>query len=521
MPDIFDTIESSGAKQDIFDQIQPKESMTFGRFMTQPISKSLTGQSIGERTDFLNKKGQLLVDESDIRSQLDLQRQAMSGARPIIEPKTPSFGSMFMRQLPAATGQAMVEMADVSPTDVAVMAATGGAGKMPIFGTTAGRIASTTPFGKGFVSGAKELGRYEQTLKAMAPLSARAPVSKAVSGGVTSSSSQKLEKQATDIYRDILRPTQGEVKNIEVKQGRDINKYYRLAAEEGLEIRKTSDNKLDTSSAVESLKPKIQQLHEELNALLSGDKSNKFDLSDVATKAKQSLKNTIKNADELSKAERDVDRYITAEIKRYGKKVNAETMNNIKQGMWSVGYNQLRPTAKKTARQIGYIAKDQIEKAFVDNDIRALNSKSGDYLTLIDLLDNAQGRVIKGGRLGGYFARATGTIAGGLAGQVIPIPGFGPAVGAVAGGEIGARIAAGLSDPVRRSLIASGKMQKALAGKPSSFGKFRNPTLMINPLENPLPVGKNIVGAKMPEWKRKAFERQFGKFYPYMPKKGK
>src|SRR3990167_1855204 len=49
-------------------------------------------------------------------------------------------------------------------------------GKIPIAGTTAGAIAKTTPVGKGFVEGVKELGKYEQHLKTLMPTSARAPI---------------------------------------------------------------------------------------------------------------------------------------------------------------------------------------------------------------------------------------------------------------------------------------------------------------------------------------------------------
>ncbi len=57
-------------------------------------------------------------------------------------------------------------------------------GKIPVKGTTLGQIAKTIPVGRGFVQGAKELGRYEQTLKAISPLSSRGiptdPVNKVI-----------------------------------------------------------------------------------------------------------------------------------------------------------------------------------------------------------------------------------------------------------------------------------------------------------------------------------------------------
>ena len=57
-------------------------------------------------------------------------------------------------------------------------------GKIPFRGTTIGEVAKRIPVGKGFVGKATELGRYEQALKMMSPLSSRGisadPVSKIV-----------------------------------------------------------------------------------------------------------------------------------------------------------------------------------------------------------------------------------------------------------------------------------------------------------------------------------------------------
>ncbi len=49
-------------------------------------------------------------------------------------------------------------------------------GKIPMAGTTLGEIATRIPVGKGFMGKAKELGRYEQVLKMMSPLSSRGVV---------------------------------------------------------------------------------------------------------------------------------------------------------------------------------------------------------------------------------------------------------------------------------------------------------------------------------------------------------
>lgn len=126
-------------------------------FLFTPISKQVSGKSIGERTDFLNKSAQKLTD------------QAVGVGKTkegTVYPK-PAMGTagFFMKQLPAATAQAGVEMADLSPFDVALMAATAGLAKTPVKGTTVGQVAKRVPVGKGFMNRVGELGRLEKTLK--------------------------------------------------------------------------------------------------------------------------------------------------------------------------------------------------------------------------------------------------------------------------------------------------------------------------------------------------------------------
>jgi hypothetical protein len=120
--------------------------------LTTPISKIITGKSIGERTDLLNKKSAELVRES---------------TKPI------STTEAFFKQLPAATSQALINFFDLTPLDIGIMGATAGIGKIPVSGTTVGEVAKTIPIGKGFGKNVSEFGRYEQTLKEITPLSSR------------------------------------------------------------------------------------------------------------------------------------------------------------------------------------------------------------------------------------------------------------------------------------------------------------------------------------------------------------
>jgi hypothetical protein len=263
---------------------------------------------------------------------------------------------------------------------------------------------------------------------------------------------KKLAYEATNAYRNILRPTQGEVKNIEIRKGKNIDDYYKLAAEENLEIGSTSDKKLDTVKARETLSSRQERIHDILNKELSSNEEKQFDLLKIGEAAKEEIRKSTKNDTEYKASANEVDEFIADAIEARGRRLSGSELNGFKQGMWSVGYNQLKPTAKKNARKIGFIAKEAIEKSYPESHIKQLNELSGKYATLTDLLENAQGRVIKGGRLGGYFANAIGAVAG----SRIPV------VGPLAGAYIGGKVSEKIYDPARTSRVASNKMNESM-----------------------------------------------------------
>jgi hypothetical protein len=270
---------------------------------------------------------------------------------------------------------------------------------------------------------------------------------------------QVRRMEAVQEYRSMLRPTQGEIKKVEVGLKKDMNQYYDLAAKEGLIIKEMKEpgsrrSTLDTREAREQLSLKSEDLSEKLDKKLARYKGPQFDLNQIRKSAKINVSIRTKNALDRAKSHEDIDNYINSEIQRNNgmKYVNIQQLNRIKQGMWLQGYDMLRPTARKNARILGHIMKVKIERALPNSFIKELNEKSGQYATLTDLLENAQGRVVAGGVMGRYFAKTIGA----LAGSKIPI------VGPVLGAHLGGRISENIYSPERISRSASEKYNKTL-----------------------------------------------------------
>jgi len=99
---------------------------------------------------------------------------------------------------------------------------------------------------------------------------------------------------------------------------------------------------------------------------------------------------------------------------------------------------QTPPEIKAYRKAIARGLKQTVEKNSKFN-TEEVNKELSKYLEDINFLERLDGKRVKGGKLGKYFARIAGNVAGGLAGGAVGGMG-GSAVGTVLGGEIADRI---------------------------------------------------------------------------------
>lgn len=299
-------------------------------------------------------------------------------------------------------------------------------------------------------------------------------------------------------HRQILNPGKGEINNLEIKGNKDINDSMKLAAKYGLIYDKDSTGKLDTASTREQLQNVTSAKYNDLNNILDSNPEPQFDVEALGEKAKTQLSNPqsktyIKNAKDLEDAYKTIDDEVGAEIARNGNLLTGSQLNTFKQGLWGKSYNLLAPNSKDVARQLGFVAKDAIEKAYPTDDVKGLNQEIGENLTLDTLLQKAHGRIVKAGRLGNYFAKITGAIIGSHGGPF----------GTLIGSELGGKASDFINDPTRISTALAAK-SKALQEKyPQEFlgprettrpgvvtPEIVNPPLSkfsLNPFEKALP----------------------------------
>ena len=263
----------------------------------------------------------------------------------------------------------------------------------------------------------------------------------------------KLENKAISLYRRALNPSGAELRTIEAKGGGNINNAFKIAAEEQIPV-SVVENKLDTTIARNQIKKKISLLDDNLTNKLSDPSNAKqfIDLKQVGSEAKRQARLSTPNDTLYKSIAQDIDEYINDAIKARSEYVSGANLNEIKRGMYEVGYNQMRPTADKSARFIGRTIRKKIEKLFPDENIKELNNTMGNYITLQRILEGSHGRGISVSKIKNIASRA----AGAAAGSAVPI------VGSVGGYFLGGEAAKLLTSPAR--MAGRGAKQASKAG---------------------------------------------------------
>ena len=233
------------------------------------------------------------------------------------------------------------------------------------------------------------------------------------------------------ISREITKMSPTASKN-EAKWNKNTPKF--LVDEGVISLVESDGKKLSTKSAIDALKTKYSAEAEAFSNVLeqSGEYISFDKLGQEALGATSNLKSRGSDYNKAIK-------YIQEEIASYKQNyrnvgvkqgddllVNVADFNRIKSGLWKRTSN-FNPTQQDKLLsdlnyQMGQSAKGLIEDTISDAGIKRMNSRLGDFVSAMKVLENAEGKVIPGGFFGKQATRIAGTIAGasgGIPGSVI------------------------------------------------------------------------------------------------------
>jgi len=220
--------------------------------------------------------------------------------------------------------------------------------------------------------------------------------------------------EAIEDYRTVFKPTKSNLKKLEIKQGKNIDDVMLTLGEERVVPKLDRSGKLDVASEVDRLQDVKYRIDSTLANSLD-DTIYRNDLNDIRSRAKARIsdKNSPSfepNAKIAREKMDNIDRLIDEEIERYGRaSVSDKELHNIKNGMWTVGFDINNRTLSPAARNVGNIAKNTIQDNNPNLAIQQLNELSGRYADAVSFLEDAHGRTAASGKVGGWFAQLMGS----------------------------------------------------------------------------------------------------------------
>jgi len=258
-------------------------------------------------------------------------------------------------------------------------------------------------------------------------------IGKAIKGTAKFFNTPELQNKLTDLYTKQLKmPTSMLMK--EDKWGKNTPQFLSELASEGRYTKfNKSNNKLDTTDAVESLKEWQLDAVDKMKTYLQG--TYKFvNVEDYKTKVVKDVSSWFENKgqpDLALKIGNKVSEQVDILKQQWGDLIPIAKFNEYKSGRWDLA--NIRGREQKLVLsnmyfQMGHTAKDMIEGMVDDFKIKDLNKRIGDFAEAVLILNKRNGVSLGGGwvgrRLGATLGFMTsnsfsGKIAGMIAGNKI------------------------------------------------------------------------------------------------------
>ena len=222
----------------------------------------------------------------------------------------------------------------------------------------------------------------------------------------------------------------------------------RTIVQNGVPIETNKDGGFSTTAAREAMQSRINTADELLEDVLAENPQKRNSLEALKTAALTRIENSpvFGLVDEQDAAKLEVSRLLDKEIAKAGDMVDDATIQRIKRGLNSIGYDQSRPVKNKEAiRMTSNLFKTTIE----DNNkgvanVEAINQSIGELLDADRILIEMEGRLPRGG---GRLTKQLNQVIG----SVVGAP-FGP-MGSIVSGKIAQKLGDLQNDPFLRSSL--------------------------------------------------------------------
>jgi len=259
--------------------------------------------------------------------------------------------------------------------------------------------------------------------------------------------SQVARNKLLSVSRELVKMSPTVAKN-EAKWNKNTPQF--IIDEGVLSLIGSDGKKIDTKRAVEALKGKYSAEAEAFQNLIT-DSGEYVSLNSFRDDALNSISKDLKaKGSSYEDAIKQINKEIESYKNNYADRGIAQgddllipinIMNDIKSGLWSKTSSFSATQADKLSSdinyQMGHAAKELIEEAITDTNVKDLSSRLGDFIQAIKVLETAEGKTVPGGFFGRQFTKLAGTIVGADRGIV----------GAILGNITGGSLADVISNP--------------------------------------------------------------------------
>lgn len=253
-----------------------------------------------------------------------------------------------------------------------------------------------------------------------------------------------------ETYNKLLNITPTERANLTKKYG-STDAISKTLIEESIPLKIDETGRYETIEQAKELRERMSEPAKILNEILSENPLKRNDIEALRERMKEEIASKRKSALEVEDSMKEIDDIFDAEMRRYGKLVNDTELNQIKQGLWSMSYNQNRPNMNQTAREIGHIIKDIIEKNNPDVKVKELNSYIGRLADTAQTIEKMNGKIVPAG---GVFSKRIMQTIGAISGSSFPV------LGNIAGFQVAGKVFEYMRNPERLTMKRLNEFKK-------------------------------------------------------------
>ncbi len=276
-------------------------------------------------------------------------------------------------------------------------------------------IASIIPAGKGAQVAQKATKKATKIIAEKSPTIASKTIDV-----ISDKTTKMLEKN----YVKKLNLREGQ-NRIQAQSGQSVERF--LAERPSLKVNQAGKN-FDTEKVVGKIIKEVEPKQKQMRDLVKAQ-GKIVNLDDYAGNAKKLANERYSKSPVVRQSIiKEIDSHVAELRKAYPDgKIPLEDVVDIKSENWNLSrFDMARTNDYRDAqRLLGKSGQEIVEKNVDNVDVKAMNKELGSYYNAIDRLEFLNGKKIPGGRLGGFFNKTIGAIAGasgaGFIGSIIGV----------------------------------------------------------------------------------------------------